>query len=91
MSCCVKLDQLRHHTTSCLQLHEQRSDVQQQKKARASSGFMDLFPLKKKPWINLLHEGNSSETKNVDNIMLTALVDAAVAEAPLNGSLEVRR
>ena len=34
----------------------------------------------------LEHEGNSSETTNVDDIMHTALVDAAVAEAPLKGS-----
>ena len=34
MNCCVTIDQLRHHTTSGLQLHEQRSDVQQQKSER---------------------------------------------------------
>ena len=32
VNCSVTLDQLHHHTTSCLQLHEQRGDVQQQKK-----------------------------------------------------------
>ena len=77
-----------HHTTSCLKLHEQRSDVHQQKK-RASSGLMDLFPLRKKLLDQSLFDGTSRETTNVDDIMFAALVNATIAEAPLNGTLGV--
>ena len=87
MNCCVALDQLRHHTTSSLQIREQRCDDQQQKKTSASSGLMELFPLRKNSWDHTLRDGTSSESTNVDDIMHTALVDAAVATASLNGSL----
>ena len=38
---------------------------------------------------HILRDGNSSETTNVDDIMHTAVVDAAVATASLNGTLGV--
>ena len=52
VNCCVTFDQLRHHTTSCLQLHEQwsGSDVQQQKSERFV--WIDgSVPIDKNSWI----------------------------------------
>ena len=56
-------------------------------KKNGEMGLLAPFLAIEKFLDHLLHEGNSSETTNVDNIMLSALVDATVAEAPLNGSL----
>ena len=58
-----------------------------QEKVSASSRLMDLFPLRKKLLDHNLLDETSRETTNVDDIMHIALVDAAVAEAPFNGSL----
>ena len=55
------------------------------KKKKRIGGSVGFLPIEKL-LDHLLHEGNSRKTTNVD-IMHTAHVDAAVAEAPLNGPL----
>ena len=55
------------------------------KRIDGSVGFLTIGKLLD----HLLLGGNSSGTTNVDNIMHTALLDAAVAEAPLDGSFGI--
>ena len=51
VDCCVTLGQLRRQTTSCLQLHEQRSDVQQPGKSERFVWIDGSVPLRKNSWI----------------------------------------
>ena len=53
--------------------------------------WIDGFVPLKKLLDQILRDGTSSKTTNVDDIMHTALVDAAVATASLNGTLRIAR
>ena len=88
VNCCVTLDQLRHHTTSCFQLHEQQSDVRQQKILHSRSehfvwidGFVPIEKLSSQLTnkttscalrLSMYHASSSSEHSFKKNVSCTA-------------------